>query len=688
MEKFKINNDVYIHFTNNGGVFKNEKKIINDIIRSLSKSKTDSQRSLYEKNLRTFACHLKQKLKICHYKHDFFKKRYANWLNCTFTYSEDISKSKAQFKKRDYEQVNVQKRIEHQNTRVGPKEKPFNDCKDKQKRRRIESLQTYSTEMLTYATKMRLKSEGNVNVAKVLDHIINKNEEEVKQVLEYCKKPQLSIQPYTKEKALALYMDAKMSKHNYNTIRFAAMEQHCNLYPSYFQVQQAKSDCYPPNTAITVTESYAKIDLQALLDHTTCRIFKSLSINTIDSDKLTLLTKWGCDGASNQSQYKQRFANENDDDGNIFLINIVPIKLYDESTGNIIWVNISPSSTRFCRPVKFRFTKENTDVIKTEVNDMNDQIDHLRLTQCIYNQKNIAVKHKLIMTMVDGKVINAVCGNVSSMRCHICNAKPTEMNKLDNIYKKEIKEEYYKYGMSTLHAWIRCFECLLHISYNQQFKSWSARSESEKEIKNATKKKIQAEFRRQMGLNVDIVTQGTGTSNDGNTARRFFDNPSITSSITGLNENLIRKFAIILQTLASGYEIDPIKFSEFTASTAADYVKLYNWYYMPASVHKILIHGADIIRSLSIPIGLLSEEAQEARNKEFKKSREDHTRKCSRIDSNMDLLHILLISSDPYISSLRRVQTKNKKTLFPETLQLLILPNESEDKQSEMDDTI
>lgn len=140
--------------------------------------------------------------------------------------------------------------------------------------------------------------------------------------------------------------------------------------------------------------------------------------------------------------------------------------------------------------------------------------------------------------------------------------------------------------------------------------------------------------------------------------------------------------------MASGYEIDPIKFSEFTASTAADYVKLYNWYYMPASVHKILIHGADIIRSLSIPIGLLSEEAQEARNKEFKKSREDHTRKCSRIDSNMDLLHILLISSDPYISSLRRVQTKNKKTLFPETLQLLILPNESEDKQSEMDDTI
>lgn len=48
------------------------------------------------------------------------------------------------------------------------------------------------------------------------------------------------------------------------------------------------------------------------------------------------------------------------------------------------------------------------------------------------------------------------------------------------------------------------------------------------------------------------------------------------------------------------------------AKTANLYVKLYGWYYMPASVHKILDHGAKIIESfLLIPIGLLSE-AQES----------------------------------------------------------------------------
>lgn len=82
---------------------------------------------------------------------------------------------------------------------------------------------------------------------------------------------------------------------------------------------------------------------------------------------------------------------------------------------------------------------------------------------------------------------------------------------------------------------------------------------------------------------------------------------------------------------------------------------------MSVSVHKILIHGADIIKNLSVPIGKLSEEAQEARNKDFKRTREFNTRKCSRIATNTDVLHSLLISSDPYITSLRKIQQKKKK---------------------------
>lgn len=51
---------------------------------------------------------------------------------------------------------------------------------------------------------------------------------------------------------------------------------------------------------------------------------------------------------------------------------------------------------------------------------------------------------------------------------------------------------------------------------------------------------------------------------------------------------------------------------------------------MPASVHKLLIHGAIIASASILTIGLLSEEAQEARNKDYRDMREYHTRKCSK----------------------------------------------------------
>lgn len=63
-----------------------------------------------------------------------------------------------------------------------------------------------------------------------------------------------------------------------------------------------------------------------------------------------------------------------------------------------------------------------------------------------------------------------------------------------------------------------------------------------------------------MGLIVDQPKQGSGTSNDGNTARRYFDNPILSSNITGVDEQLLYRFAIILQVLSCGHEINHEEF--------------------------------------------------------------------------------------------------------------------------------
>ena len=77
------------------------------------------------------------------------------------------------------------------------------------------------------------------------------------------------------------------------------------------------------------------------------------------------------------------------------------------------------------------------------------------------------------------------------------------------------------------------------------------------------------------------------------------------------------------------------------------------------------------MRYLEFPIGKLSEEPQESRNKELTRAREFNTRKDARNHNNEDLMHFLLITSDLFITSLRNKKDKKYKPLISEAIQLL-----------------
>lgn len=211
-------------------------------------------------------------------------------------------------------------------------------------------------------------------------------------------------------------------------------------------------------------------------------------------------------------------------------------------------------------------------------------------------------------------------------------------------------------------------------AYRIDFKKWSARGK-DKELMAQRKQRIQASFKNECGLLIDIVKQGAGTTNDGNTARRFFRDSKTSARLTGLNEDLIERFHIILQTIASGERVYISKFSHFCQETADLYVQLYPWFFMPSSVHKLLIHGADIIEHFGLlPIGKLSEEASEARNKDFRNYREHHSRKMSRIATNEDILHNLLLSSDPKLSLIRPQMGKKQRMALSAKAAELLMP--------------
>ena len=97
---------------------------------------------------------------------------------------------------------------------------------------------------------------------------------------------------------------------------------------------------------------------------------------------------------------------------------------------------------------------------------------------------------------------------------------------------------------------------------------------------------------------------------------------------------------------------------------------------MPPSVHKILMQGAEVINSSLLPVGQMSEDAQESTNKYIKKFQEYFSRKFSRVKIMEDMLHLLL-KSDPFNSSCANYQKKKKNSmsLLPEDISLLVAPS-------------
>jgi len=161
-------------------------------------------------------------------------------------------------------------------------------------------------------------------------------------------------------------------------------------------------------------------------------------IKSLTSDNVryvNLICKWGCDGTSGQSSFKQKF--DDDTDGNkidtsIFFTLLVPLQIIsvDKSTKKeiIIWKNPRPSSPRFCRPIKIEFMLETAECTRLEVDNIKEQERYLTPLQTIVDGKEINVTYKLALTMIDGKVCNSLTSTSSSQKCYLCQCTSKQFN--------------------------------------------------------------------------------------------------------------------------------------------------------------------------------------------------------------------------------------------------------------------
>lgn len=508
-----------------------------------------------------------------------------------------------------------------------------------------------------------------------------------------------ATRPLSGDETLSFLMEAKLTTDQYLGIRAFIMNHNCQMYPPHRRVLDAKRKCYPPATNKVINETCAEVKLQALLDHTCKRILftqtdviKSLAPESVA--RMSLFCKWGCDETFGQSVYGHGLTDEDSFESGIFVTSLVPMQLLstDHETKEelVIWKNPRSSSVR-CRPVKIQLLREDTEATMGEVSRMEEQIKALNAFDTVIDGKEISVSYKLAQTMIEGKASNAPSSTSSTERCHLCESTLKEFNKIEDILQKKVVEEV-RFSISVPHVWIRFFECCVQLSYRLDIKKWQARTKEDKDSVEKRKAIIHEGFDLQLGLILDHPEAEFGNSNDDYAARYFFRKALVSAEITGIDQCIITRFHAILQAISCGHTVDTEKYAKYATHTARKFAELYPWYYMPTTVHELLIHGPQIIGSALLPIGQMSEDAQRSLDKHIERSQEDFPLKDTRIKAMKNVFLRLMIKSDPYISSVPRIRHKKLKKLSLDAQNLLVtsaaeIATEPESSEEEIDES-
>lgn len=129
------------------------------------------------------------------------------------------------------------------------------------------------------------------------------------------------------------------------------------------------------------------------------------------------------------------------------------------------------------------FAKETKELKIKEIEFIKNQIKHLVPTQIGTVCGKYIIESELNLTMVDGKVCQALSKTPSAATCYLCGANSTEINILEKVKGRVVNFFTYEYGLSPLQAQLNFMKCILNISYRLEFCKLIASSKEYKEMK-------------------------------------------------------------------------------------------------------------------------------------------------------------------------------------------------------------
>lgn len=230
------------------------------------------------------------------------------------------------------------------------------------------------------------------------------------------------------------------------------------------------------------SEIQVVVPLQQMLNKTVERLCEAVALkwnenHLCDTELHVTIGFDSSSGHVNPHQHCSDPINENlNSQNSLFVSSFIIIKLSCSFCEKCSWINPTPQSVRFCRPLRIALEKEDEEATMREYRRLNGEIDALlRHTFQMQNGKIVTAKFIVSQTLFDGKCINTILGNRATMKCPLCD-KPTRSfsNLTDDFTPVQTS---LKLGLGLLHAEIKSFEHLLHISYRLTIKMWDVKKE-------------------------------------------------------------------------------------------------------------------------------------------------------------------------------------------------------------------
>lgn len=99
----------------------------------------------------------------------------------------------------------------------------------------------------------------------------------------------------------------------------------------------------------------------------------------------------------------------------------------------MMWINPTPQSIRFCRPLRIALEKETNDNINIEKMRLETEVEEMVSHSFdLPNGKNISVDFDPYFTLIDGKCLNVIHENGVTTKCPVCFVTMDRFNQPDD----------------------------------------------------------------------------------------------------------------------------------------------------------------------------------------------------------------------------------------------------------------